>query len=65
VSIFNNVPSVYCFSYTGAFSIHAGSGGAKEVTLVDSSEEALAVAEEHFRVNRLEKVPHRFIRGDV
>ena len=54
-----------CFSYTGAFSIHAGSGGAKEVTLIDSSEEALAVAEEHFRVNRLEKVPHRFIRGDV
>ena len=26
-----------CFSYTGAFSVHAGSGGAKEVTLVDSS----------------------------
>jgi 23S rRNA (cytosine1962-C5)-methyltransferase len=54
-----------CFSYTGAFSIHAASEGAKEVTLVDSSEEAMATAEEHFRLNRLEKVPHRLIRGDV
>ena len=54
-----------CFSYTGAFSLHAASGGAKEVTLIDSSEEALAMAEEHFRLNQLEKVPHRLIRGDV
>jgi 23S rRNA (cytosine1962-C5)-methyltransferase len=54
-----------CFSYTGAFSIHAGSGGAKDVTLVDSSEEALAMAEEHFDLNQLKKVPHRMIRGDV
>ena len=54
-----------CFCYTGAFSIHAGSGGAKEVTLVDSSEEALAMAEEHFSLNQLEKIPHRLIRGDV
>jgi 23S rRNA (cytosine1962-C5)-methyltransferase len=54
-----------CFCHTGAFSIHAGSGGAKEVTLIDSSEEALAIAEEHFRLNQLEKVPHRLIREDV
>jgi 23S rRNA (cytosine1962-C5)-methyltransferase len=54
-----------CFSYTGAFSIHAGSGGAKDFTLIDSSEEALAIAEEHFRLNQLEKVPRRLIRGDV
>jgi len=54
-----------CFSYTGAFSIHAGSGGAKDVTLVDSSEDALAMAEEHFRLNQLEKIPRRCIRGDV
>ena len=54
-----------CFSYTGAFSIHAGAGGAKEVTLIDSSEEALATAGEHFSLNRLEKIPHRCIRGDV
>jgi 23S rRNA (cytosine1962-C5)-methyltransferase len=54
-----------CFSYTGGFSIHAASGGAKEVTLIDSSQEALATAEEHFRLNRLEKVHRRLIRGDV
>ena len=54
-----------CFCYTGGFSIHAGLGDAKEVTLVDSSEEALAIAEEHFTLNRLEKIPHRMIRGDV
>ncbi len=54
-----------CFSYTGAFSIHSGSGGAKDFTLVDSSQEALATAEEHFRLNQLDKVPHRLIRGDV
>ncbi|PIV19963.1 MAG: 23S rRNA (cytosine(1962)-C(5))-methyltransferase RlmI [Deltaproteobacteria bacterium CG_4_8_14_3_um_filter_45_9] len=54
-----------CFCYTGTFSIHAGSGGAKEVTLIDSSEEALAIAKEHFALNQLEKIPHQFIRGDV
>jgi 23S rRNA (cytosine1962-C5)-methyltransferase len=54
-----------CFSYTGAFSIHAGSGGAKDFTLIDSSEEALAIAEQHFRLNQLEKVLRRLIRGDV
>jgi 23S rRNA (cytosine1962-C5)-methyltransferase len=54
-----------CFSYTGAFSIHAGSGRAREVTLIDSSEEALAIAEQQFRLNRLEKISRRLIRGDV
>jgi 23S rRNA (cytosine1962-C5)-methyltransferase len=54
-----------CFCYTGAFSIHAGVGGAKEVTLIDSSEDALTMAGEHFELNRLEKVPHHVIRGDV
>ena len=54
-----------CFCYTGGFSIHAALGGAREVMLVDSSEEALAIAEEHFALNRLEKIPRQFIRGDV
>jgi len=54
-----------CFCYTGGFSVHAGSGGAKEILLVDSSEEALAMAKEHFTLNRLEKIPRQFIRGDV
>ena len=54
-----------CFSYTGGFSIHAASSDAKEVTLVDSSQEALATAEEHFRINHLEEIGRRLIRGDV
>ncbi len=54
-----------CFSYTGGFAIHAGLGGAKEVTLIDSSEDALSMAEEHFKLNHLEKIPHSLIRGDA
>jgi 23S rRNA (cytosine1962-C5)-methyltransferase len=54
-----------CFSYTGAFSIYAGLGGAEEVTLIDSSEEVLKRAEEHFHLNALGQIPHRFIRGDA
>jgi 23S rRNA (cytosine1962-C5)-methyltransferase len=54
-----------CFSYTGAFSVYAGLGGAEELTLLDSSEEALKRAEEHFHLNALEQIPHRFIRGDA
>jgi 23S rRNA (cytosine1962-C5)-methyltransferase len=54
-----------CFCYTGGFSIHAGSGGAREITLIDSSEEALALAEGHFSLNQLEGISHQSIRGDV
>jgi 23S rRNA (cytosine1962-C5)-methyltransferase len=54
-----------CFSYTGAFAVHSGLGGAKDVTLIDSSEEALAIAKEHFALNQLEKIPHHFVRGDA
>jgi len=54
-----------CFCYTGAFAIHTGSGGAKEVTLIDSSEEALEMAEGHFSLNRLVRIPRQLIRGDA
>ncbi len=54
-----------CFSYSGAFSIHAGLGGAREVTLIDSSAEALELAQEHFRLNPLSKVGKELIRGDA
>jgi 23S rRNA (cytosine1962-C5)-methyltransferase len=54
-----------CFCYTGGFAIHTGLGGAKEVTLIDSSEEALSLAKEHFSLNHLEKIPHQMIRGDA
>lgn len=54
-----------CFSYTGAFSIYAGLGGAREITLIDSSEEALELAEEHFHINQLGKISHQMIRGEA
>ncbi len=54
-----------CFSYTGAFAVHSGLGGAKDVTLIDSSEEALGMAEEHFDLNHLKEIPHQLIQGDA
>jgi 23S rRNA (cytosine1962-C5)-methyltransferase len=54
-----------CFCYTGAFSNQAGLGGAQEVTLTDSSEEVLTLAEEHFNLNHINKIPRQFIRGDA
>lgn len=54
-----------CFSYSGAFSIHAGLGGAREITLIDSSAEALELAQEHFMLNSLDRVRRELIRGDA
>lgn len=54
-----------CFCYTGAFSIYGGSGEAREMTLIDSSEEALAMAEDHFGLNQITRIPHQCLRGDV
>jgi len=54
-----------CFCYSGGFSIHAGMGGAKEITLVDSSEDALKRAKDHFTLNRLENLSPFLIRGDA
>jgi 23S rRNA (cytosine1962-C5)-methyltransferase len=53
------------FSYSGGFSIHGGLGKAKELTLVESSAEALSMAEEHFKLNHLEALPHQMLRGDA
>jgi 23S rRNA (cytosine1962-C5)-methyltransferase len=54
-----------CFSYTGGFSIVSALGGGTQLTLVDSSEEALSLAEENVKLNRLEDLPRQMIRGDV
>jgi 23S rRNA (cytosine1962-C5)-methyltransferase len=63
VSLGKSVLDVCC--YTGSFSVHAGLGGAKEVTLIDSSQEALDTAEAHFKLNGLEGIPRRSIRGSA
>jgi len=52
------------FSYTGAWAIPAALAGATEVTCVDASESALALALENARLNGVEDKMH-FIRSDV
>ena len=54
-----------CFCYSGGFSIHAGLGGAKEITMIDSSEEALERAKDHFTLNHLKGISPHLIRGDA
>jgi len=46
-----------CFCYSGGFSVHAGLGGAKEIILIDSSEEALERVKDHFALNHLGRIP--------
>ena len=41
------------FCYTGGFSVYAGLGGANEVHSVDSSKNAIAIAEENMKLNGL------------
>ncbi len=56
------------FGYSGAFSIHAATGGASFVTTIDSSRSALAMAEQHFGLNDLDADDESkclFIEADI
>lgn len=53
------------FAYTGAFSVGALLGGATHVTSVDSSQPALELAHEAFRLNGLDPEGHEFLVGDL
>ena len=53
------------FSYSGAFSIAALAGGARRAVDVDSSEAALALAQEQRRANGLPAEDGDFVRADV
>ncbi|MDC7993525.1 class I SAM-dependent rRNA methyltransferase [Altibacter sp. HG106] len=52
------------FSYAGGFSVHALAGGATEVTSVDISAQALAVAEENAALNSFSGT-HETVAGDA
>lgn len=52
------------FSYTGAWGIPAAMAGASDVTCVDASEGALALARENARLNQVQDTM-RFVRSDV
>ena len=53
------------FSYTGAFSVFAAVGGAKETTSVDLAKRSLPKTEEQFRVNEVDLNKQNIIVEDV
>lgn len=54
------------FSYSGGFSLYAGTGGAKSVTSVDLDPHAIAMCDKNWSLNpQLKNVPHHGIAGDA
>jgi 23S rRNA (cytosine1962-C5)-methyltransferase len=53
-----------CFSYTGAFSVYALRGGAKQVVSCDIALPATAAAIENFRLNGFDPDDHEFLSED-
>jgi 23S rRNA (cytosine1962-C5)-methyltransferase len=53
------------FSYTGAFSVYAAMNGAKKVTSVDISQDALNGAMYHFSLNKIDPKKHEFMATDA
>lgn len=54
-----------CFSYSGAFSVYALGGGAKEVVSLDSSRPALELAERNLALNGFEFGGSELLKGDA
>lgn len=54
-----------CFSYTGGFSVNALVGGANSVLAVDSSEDALSLAQENASLNSFSETELQILCGDV
>jgi 23S rRNA (cytosine1962-C5)-methyltransferase len=54
-----------CFSFTGAFSIYACGGGAKEIVTLDSSMAALELAEQNLDLNGFANAPGEILKGDA
>lgn len=53
------------FSYTGAFTVYAASGGASQTTTVDWSHSYLDWAERNLALNSLRGQSHRLVRADA
>lgn len=53
------------FCYTGGFTVNALAGGAKSVTAIDASGDALALAKENITLNDFPSGKADFIEGDV
>jgi len=54
-----------CFSYSGAFSVYAFGGGAREVISLDSSMPALELAERNLALNGFAQAPGELLKGDA
>jgi len=54
-----------CFCYTGAFSLHAARGGAKNVLSLDSSADALAIGQENAALNGFSPEALEWLEADV
>ena len=54
-----------CFSFSGAFSVYAHAGGAKEVVTLDSSMPALELAEKNLELNGFSGAPGEILKGDA
>ncbi|WP_148862487.1 bifunctional 23S rRNA (guanine(2069)-N(7))-methyltransferase RlmK/23S rRNA (guanine(2445)-N(2))-methyltransferase RlmL [Marinobacter fonticola] len=52
------------FCYTGAATVHAGVGGARETLSLDMSKTYLNWARENLRLNKLEEGKHRLLQAD-
>jgi len=54
-----------CFSFSGAFSVYAFAGKAKEVVTLDSSKPALELAEQNLELNGFTSEPGEILKGDA
>ena len=54
-----------CFAFTGGFTAYALAGGAKSVVSIDSSKEALQLAQDNITANQLPDEKCEWIVGDV
>jgi 23S rRNA (cytosine1962-C5)-methyltransferase len=54
-----------CFAYSGAFSVYALAGGAKEIVSLDSSRPALELAERNLALNGFETGGSELLKGDA
>lgn len=53
------------FGYTGGFSVHAGLGGARHVTTLDTAQPALEAADHHWALNDLDPSAHQIVCADA
>jgi 23S rRNA (cytosine1962-C5)-methyltransferase len=54
-----------CFAYTGAFAVYTVEGGAKKVVNVESSTEALQLAQRNMALNGFDRRDDEYVKGDV